>query len=39
MALGVRFDSADYTYHSRVFFDHANSAPDYLQHASAWRAR
>ncbi len=27
----------DYTYHSRVFFDHANSAPDYLQHASAWR--
>ena len=28
---------ADYTYHSKVYFDNANSAPPFLQQKSIWR--
>jgi iron complex outermembrane receptor protein len=29
--------AADYTYHSKVFFDNANTAPPFLQSRSIWR--
>jgi iron complex outermembrane receptor protein len=29
---------ADYTYHTKVFFDNTNSAPDFLQRKSVWNS-